>query len=1455
VDDNLYDRGSGSYQIGGVPLDIYVKWTVEGAYQLVNTNLDLSEDWFELDLQGTTPQRRDAQFMAYYTLAMNQRDPSEQFIVKANCSDPEKVNKFFAAQKNSTRLLLNINETMECNGFIWDWRPQEIGRQMSVSPIDTSGRRLSGMHPLDVLSSEKRNLISSGCSAPDINYRVPIDKCVLDNYWFAGFYGYLYAPDPESNDDGVIIGGGGGVNGIGNARVFDRPLGAQTAVVYEQQGATAGLFILPILWFLGWIIMGRWDESDRDRIYDLKRKGRRGNGHMGAVFGSALKLGTAFAPSSKQLEGIEPASNLDDTSLHRFKVDQCDNANPSLKEVSTDNCGKSEAFDMFPAQHGLLHECSSMSRFFHTLLREHHFSSMWSHASLALPRNMRYLAIWSHMLAIIFANALLITSVAVMSRDCTVLSTEAECLAPLEVSAGMGKYSFLGECEWQSERTDCIRAALPNTFIFSASFTLMALCIATAINAFLWHFFWNGICPKQPRLEDIGWDSKYWLNLPADYLHDDEEVLEITESTKLVEVTEEKLEALDVELSHLYHESSTLYNIHTKKEAIQLIKDAVTRIHRLQLKADDVSFTEMKAIMHLLRVNPDGSPRPLTLWEGLRFGNRRSLLEHELEEACDKSVDIVQELAEFGRLENDCKDVVLIQHFALSHFDAIKRVVLRKELFQFDNAGAGTVTPYVWFFGWAMVGAICLCMMIFVGVTMLLADLPSTLTYSWCYFTFFTIVQESLLVIPLKLWVLHVVLMKSITPQLRQVYHTLNTLATQKLQDNHLETNVNINKHTCGACRASRLGDVRDLAASKLLRNVTDVDMISCKKYSDVQANTYASLLVCIPATLSTFSEELGLMSYDMVSTLHLCVGILCLAYLVTNFVAIFVSLVLFVTAYIAYLYLWRKPYLKKIRSRGASGNRGWASRKFNSDGKPKSALRLTSPRYMVNKVLNLVPTERHAICWRNINRPAIQQGAVVVIGESEKCGQGFFAQFGGDIARELPDYILPVRRNFFATRQLIKWSKDMIHIISPSMKNQTQLKHLYQYGYEPQGIDERYLVAETKKYFERKSALESDASTALSKADGRLIGDSDSGLTGDSDTWCSESDIYDSDHYDYSSDYSGYSYSAGYSDSYSHPSAYSDYSGYSGYSGYSDYYDYSNSHGSSDDSGSTQSSWTLTTAPGLSCASSVPSETLQSVTKPTLRSFFTRPKRPLRLSESSASSSGTKSGQYSSAYSVASRSMGSSSNGMIESNTQKHPVSVSFDRSTFADPSKSAESLDSYMGTSVDTADTTDTYTVSSSISRSDSSSLSTTKYSRNSNSLTLSSDTLSGTRTVSTLYSSSNSSRSSRNTDSLSGPKSLSSALYSSSLSTKSSRNTDTFSDTKSSSSSSAIKSKRTSEGDSSDASLAGSSLVGSGLFPNNQSQESVTIDPAQSIFAGSTKTASLLSSESDIISYTTK
>lgn len=261
-------------------------------------------------------------------------------------------------------------------------------------------------------------------------------------------------------------------------------------------------------------------------------------------------------------------------------------------------------------------------------------------------------------------------------------------------------------------------------------------------------------------------------------------------------------------------------------------------------------FVEMKAIFKALCLRPNGMLQPLSLFELFYFKNSHSKLESKIMAS--------REFAEWFKdtLENaddDTKNRLLLQNFIVEQVSSLQRPTLSNILFKRDPVAPKTINGFVWLLAWVVLLSSDLFFLYYVFVWG--ANNGGLTFVDWCVNFVIVLVQNALLVQPLKVFVLEVCMMESLRPQLQAIQRTLSNIAssvegaaveTKEIEE--FNKNIHVVQHFSGACRVARSEQTYHLAASRILRHLDDGHIESLRHQRGGGASTSAYAVASIAA-------------------------------------------------------------------------------------------------------------------------------------------------------------------------------------------------------------------------------------------------------------------------------------------------------------------------------------------------------------------------------------------------------------------------------------------------------------------------------------------------------------------------------------------------------------------------------------------------------------------------------
>jgi len=264
---------------------------------------------------------------------------------------------------------------------------------------------------------------------------------------------------------------------------------------------------------------------------------------------------------------------------------------------------------------------------------------------------------------------------------------------------------------------------------------------------------------------------------------------------------------------------------------------------------------------------------------------------------------IVQELAQFDEVsEQQSRDTALLQHFILEQFSRIKRYALRRQFFQFE-----TQPRLIRFWKWFLVWAFLISLWVFCALYILFwaaSQGDATTTGFTVQFALF-LVQDLLVNQIIQIYVIHVLTIELLRPQLKTINHVLNHVMVSKaararVKGSHQQRHgvSDIVQHVSGACRAARDSSLANLPSARLLMNVDDRDVQLCRKVRSQKMGMGAFILMGVVAVLAV--------SNDFVTTLllELVIPTLWCFFLLLNSIVVGINYLYVVAAYCGGLFL-----------------------------------------------------------------------------------------------------------------------------------------------------------------------------------------------------------------------------------------------------------------------------------------------------------------------------------------------------------------------------------------------------------------------------------------------------------------------------------------------------------------------------------------------------------------------
>ncbi|KAJ1409650.1 hypothetical protein B484DRAFT_468756, partial [Ochromonadaceae sp. CCMP2298] len=200
------------------------------------------------------------------------------------------------------------------------------------------------------------------------------------------------------------------------------------------------------------------------------------------------------------------------------------------------------------------------------------------------------------------------------------------------------------------------------------------------------------------------------------------------------------------------------------------------------------------------------------------------------------------------------------KYFILEQFSFLKQFALKKHLFDYAASSPLPVSPWAWLLAWAWVvltHAFCLYWALLWTVSQ-----GGVTVQAWGINLAFGLLQDLFIVHAFRVYLIYMLTMVSIKPQLKYIYRVLNKVAISYAQDEQ-EAPGSVSapvvvQYTSPACRAARLQIAADLATGNILRYMDDVDVEMCSIEYSMRMSLLAVAMLAIPITVSILSESLG---------------------------------------------------------------------------------------------------------------------------------------------------------------------------------------------------------------------------------------------------------------------------------------------------------------------------------------------------------------------------------------------------------------------------------------------------------------------------------------------------------------------------------------------------------------------------------------------------------------------
>jgi hypothetical protein len=328
------------------------------------------------------------------------------------------------------------------------------------------------------------------------------------------------------------------------------------------------------------------------------------------------------------------------------------------------------------------------------------------------------------------------------------------------------------------------------------------------------------------------------------------------------------------------------------------------------------------AVQRALGVGSDGHAAPMSALDWLRYGTNRNKLEKLLERARKNAVKIEESLESMGDAETKYADATLVQYFVLEHFDVYKQYVLKSKFFSFPMCSVPVISVSAWALSWLFLTAM-MCFFFYYILAWGLQNGDSAFEAWWLNFIVGFIMEFFVIQIA-RIYVINVLAMYSIKPQLDYIYRTLQKVAIDNVQNIFHETNISYMKmrnirvcqHFSPACRASHSKVALDLASAKILRSFDDCEMHQCRKNRSTRMRSFGMFVVGLPVIFAIMTGEMGGEgAFQAFAPTIVSLFVLANFYILTYSWYILASLYAFLVSYLLFRMFLLKPSRNMVES------------------------------------------------------------------------------------------------------------------------------------------------------------------------------------------------------------------------------------------------------------------------------------------------------------------------------------------------------------------------------------------------------------------------------------------------------------------------------------------------------------------------------------------------------------
>jgi hypothetical protein len=196
---------------------------------------------------------------------------------------------------------------------------------------------------------------------------------------------------------------------------------------------------------------------------------------------------------------------------------------------------------------------------------------------------------------------------------------------------------------------------------------------------------------------------------------------------------------------------------------------------------------------------------------------------------------------------------------------------------------------------------------------------------SWAYQIIFVLIQDIFFNEMIQIFIVHILVLEALRPQLRQIYYALNTVVLNKMTNVTETDRIQGNKeyfriiqHLSPACRAARRPECAELPSAQILMRVDDNDAAICMSNRNLNLGYVMSFLILIPTLLALSHETIQEGVMEVVLPTLFCCFILANDYLLAISPYLLAAPYAIVALYLIYRYGYLLPSRHRKLQEGA---------------------------------------------------------------------------------------------------------------------------------------------------------------------------------------------------------------------------------------------------------------------------------------------------------------------------------------------------------------------------------------------------------------------------------------------------------------------------------------------------------------------------------------------------------